>query len=148
MSGIIKNRSVFIRNPNKIKSFLRFTAVIEAITGISLMLVPGLVIHLLLGLSLNGPAATIVTILAGIAVSSVALVCWLLRDKDSARAIMKMVLFYNSAVLLLLLYGAVVYGLNSPGLWLASGFHFIQAIRGIWLMRVGRKKWNTGPAVK
>jgi len=140
MSGIVRNRSAFIRNPTKIKSFLRFTAVIEGLTGISLMLVPGLVIHLLLGLSLSGPAATITTILAGIGVSSIALICWLLRAKDATRSVMKMVLFYNGAVLFLLLYGAVIYGLNSPGLWLASGFHFIQAVRGIRLLRFERKK--------
>jgi hypothetical protein len=144
MPGINKTRSAFIRYPKKIKSFLLFTAIIEALTGISLIVIPSAVIYLLLGLSISGPAPTIAAMLAGIGVSCIAIICWLLKDKDPGRSVMKMVIFYNGAVPILMLYGVIEYGLNSPGLWLVSGFHFIQAVRGFLILRNGQKKLTAG----
>ena len=57
------------------KNVLTFAAVAEAATGLALLIVPSLVVHLLLGEQLTGVAIPVARV-AGIALIALAIACW------------------------------------------------------------------------
>jgi hypothetical protein len=130
-----RKRSAFLRYPQKMKSFLVFTAIVEGLTGLALMGFPSRVVMLLLGSALIGPASFIVSIIAGAAIFSVAIICWLFRENRDASPVIKMLTFYNLSVSIIFLLGVFNYGLNGAVLWLVTGFHLFQAVRGIIIIQ-------------
>jgi hypothetical protein len=72
----------------------------EAGTGVALLLSPSLVAALILGGSLDGPAAPVVARLAGAALLAIGVACWLWREDVPGRASRGLVgalLLYNVA---------------------------------------------------
>ena len=131
MQVMNRKRSAFIRYPKKIKTFLTFTAIVEGFTGLALMCFPSRVVMLLLSSPLVGPASVIASIIAGAAIFSLAIICWLLKENRDALPLIIMLTFYNLSVTFIFLLGVFAYGFNGAVLWLVAGFHLFQAVRGI-----------------
>ena len=94
------------------RTLLTVTALAETGVGLLLLLSPPLVSGLLLGVSLDAPAALIVGRIAGAALVSLGSACWLARDDGPNRArrglVAAMVLYNCAAVAVLAHAGAGV----------------------------------------
>jgi hypothetical protein len=104
-----------------LKLLLAITAVLESATGLGLLLGPAMVARLLLGTTLDAPAAVTVARVAGAALLALGAACWLSRD--NGRALVVAMLFYNVAAVAVLAHGAVGLALSGSGLWPAIGLH-------------------------
>ena len=106
-------------------------AVAELATGIALLIAPSVVVGLLLGATLDYPAAIVVGRVAGAALLAIGLTCWLQRDIGRGAAQMGLLvglLVYNAAVPILLAYTAKVDDTRAIGLWPAVVLHSLVAI--------------------
>jgi|SRR5450432_237655 hypothetical protein len=121
------------------KSFLTYSAIIEAITGLALIFAPSKTILILLKAETNGSLEMTLAMVAGVAIFSLAIFCWLIRRHSSALLAIKSMSFYNFAVAAILLYATLGLGFTGPALWLVIVFHFIQTAIGILLIN---KKQN------
>jgi hypothetical protein len=104
-----------------LKLLLAFTAVLEGATGLGLLVAPAMLARLLLGATLDAPAAVTVARIAGAALLALGLACWLVRDHG--RALVVAMLFYNVVAVVLLAHAAVGLALSGIGLWPAIGLH-------------------------
>jgi hypothetical protein len=86
-----------------VKSLLKVTAIIEALTGLALVGAPSLVASVLLNVALEEFGALIVARITGFALCSLAIACWQARN-NSSPAIAQAMLFYNVSVAVPLLY--------------------------------------------
>lgn len=108
------------------KNLLVLTAAAEAATGLALLGLPPLVASLLLGASLDTPAALVVARVAGAALLSLGVACWLARNDAHSRAgrgLIAALLLYNAAVAALLAYAALGFSLSGIALWPAVALH-------------------------
>ena len=104
------------------KSLLTITALLEGATGLALAIVPSLVVSILLRTALTDPAAILIGRLAGAALLTIAIACWLSR-KDSQSSVMVRAMFgYNIFSITLLVYAASGQRVG-PALWLAVILH-------------------------
>jgi hypothetical protein len=88
------------------KYLLIIIALFEATTGIGLIVIPSTVVSILIGVSLNEPAAILLAHLTGVALITVGIACWLARELDqSARIMVKSMFIYNLSAALFLWYG-------------------------------------------
>jgi len=116
---------------NAMKSLLNITALVEAATGLALLLSPSLPVLLLLGASLDAPAALTVARVAGAALLALGVACWLARNDEQSRAARGLVpamLLYNVATVLLLASAGIGSELRGVGLWPAVVLHAALAI--------------------
>lgn len=114
------------------KTLLIVTAMIEAATGLALVASPSVPISLLLGGSLDTPSALVVARVAGAALLSLGVACWLARNDESSRAAAGLVTamtLYNAAAVAVLAYAGIGAGLSGAGLWPAVLLH---AALGVW----------------
>jgi hypothetical protein len=105
---------------------LGVTAIVELTTAAALLAVPSPVVRLLLGVGLDSPAANVVARIAGAALLSIGLTCWLARsspDGASHNGQVAGLLAYNVAVTSLLVLAATVEHLRGIGLWPAAALH-------------------------
>ena len=118
---------------------LTLTAIIEAPTGLALLVVPSVVVRLLLGSPLETSAAVTLGRVAGAALLALGVACWLARDdahSQAARGLVGAMVLYNVGAVLIL--GAVGIGSQLVGLvlWPAVALH---AAMTVWcLMSLGR----------
>jgi hypothetical protein len=122
------------------KSLLTVTALIETSTGLALLLSPPLVAGLLLGASPDEPVSLVVSRVAGAALLSLGIGCWLARDDGSSRAgrgLVAAMLFYNSATVAVLAYAAAGAGLAGALLWPTVVLHALLAAWCIACLRAG-----------
>lgn len=99
------------------KLLLTLTAVFEALTGIGLIVFPSMVISLLIGTLPDGAVVVTLARIAGAALISLAIACWLPRNNAAATGIVKAMLFYNLAAAASLLYASIGDKLSGAGLW-------------------------------
>jgi hypothetical protein len=110
---------------------LTLTAIIEAPTGLALLVVPSIVVRLLLGSPLETSAAATLGRVAGAALLALGVACWLARDDADSRAarglVGAMVLYNVGAVLIL---GVVGIGSQHVGLvlWPAVALHAAMTV--------------------
>jgi hypothetical protein len=110
------------------KTFLSYTAVIEALTGIGLIFAPSRVAAILLNTALNNSLEKILAMVAGGAISTLALGVWIARSEANPSTIVKMLIFYNAAISVVLLYGILSLGFAGTILWAVIIFHLIQSV--------------------
>ena len=103
------------------KKLLVITAAIEAGTGLGLLIVPSVVAQVLLGVTLDAPAAVTVARVAGAGLLALGIACWLARN--NGRTLVVAMLFYNVAAVAILAYAAIGLDLIGIGLWPAVGLH-------------------------
>jgi hypothetical protein len=108
----------------KMKSILTITALIEGVTGLALAIMPSLVVTILLGTSLRDLSAILIARLAGAALITIAIACWLSRSSTQSAVIVKAMLGYNVFSIVLLAYAVLVERISGPGLWPAVLLHF------------------------
>lgn len=108
------------------KKLLAITAIIEAGTGLALLAAPAVLAQLLLGGTLDAPAAVTVARVAGAALLALGIACWLARD--DGRALVVAILFYNLVAVAILTYAAVGLALSGIGLWPAIVLHIVMAL--------------------
>ena len=126
------------------KNLLTVTAGIEAATGLALLGLPSLVVSLLLGGSLDTPAALVVARVTGAALLSLGVACWLARNDEKSRAAVGVVtamLMYNVAAVAVLAYAGIGLGLSGIGLWPAVLLH---AALAAWCIACLRNKRVNG----
>lgn len=110
-----------------LKKILIATTIFEGMTGLLLMATPLSASSMLLGAeSLDAVAITIVRI-TGAAILSIAMICWVCRQKDSALNVVKVMLFYNIAVASVLIYTKLNLDLKGVGLLSATAIHLFLA---------------------
>jgi hypothetical protein len=113
------------------KNLLTLTAVLEAGTGLLLVGFPSLVATLLFGSTLDAPVALTVARVAGVALLTLGVACWLARDDGQSRAamgVMGAMVLYNVAIATVLVYAAIGLGLSSVGLWPVVLLHAVMAV--------------------
>lgn len=112
------------------RTLLIVTALIEVGTGVALLAVPSLTVELLLGEGLMSLQSLLVARVAGVALISVGVACWLGRTSESHAqlGLVAGLLIYNLAVPILLLHGWIASGMRGIGLWPASLLHTGLAI--------------------
>lgn len=112
MSNIARNKPI--------KKVLIFAAVVEAVTGLTMLIAPSLVGQLLLGDKLAG-AAILVARVTGIALIGLGVACW------PGPPVVGMFV-YSAVVTLYLFYVGFVVGLTGVLLWPAVALHLLLSI--------------------
>ena len=128
------------------KSLLIVTAVAEAATGLALLGLPSLVVSILLGGSLDAPAALVVARVGGAALLSIGVACWLARNDQQSRAatgLIAALLLYNAAVVAIFIYAGIGLGLFGIGLWPAVVLHGALAVWCVACLRTRQMNPST-----
>ncbi len=102
------------------KLLLMVTALLEAVVGLGLLVMPSAVVSILLGVPLDTPGGLVAGRMAGAALVAIAVACWQARngERDSpATGVVEAILFYNFAAAFVLVYAGVRLGLRSAVLW-------------------------------
>jgi hypothetical protein len=113
------------------RKLLIVIALAETPIGLLLLLSPEPVAGLLLGGSLDAPAASIVGRIAGAALLSLGVACWLARDDGPSlakRGLIAAMLLYNCAAVAVLAHAGAVVGLVGVLLWPAVAVHAALAV--------------------
>jgi hypothetical protein len=114
------------------KTLLTVTAAIEVMTGLVLIAFPSMLVMILLGSSLDGPAALTIARIAGVAILTLGSACWLSRNDSqgkNARRLVTALAIYNIGTIIVLIYAGLGLGLSCFGLW---GVVMIHAVMGVW----------------
>ena len=120
------------------KPILTITALIEGVTGLALAIMPSFVVSILLGTSLTDISAILIARLAGVALITIAIACWLSRSNTQSAVIVKAMLAYNVFSIVLLVYAVLVEQISGPGLWAAVLLHFGLLVWCLSLLRQSR----------
>ena len=113
------------------RTLLIVTALLEATTGVALAASPSRLVSLLIGSPLDMRPGSVVVRLAGTALLTLGLVCWLARNDQQNRVTagpVAAMLFYNIAAATLLAYARLGLGLSGIGLWPAVVLHAALAL--------------------
>src|SRR3972149_1801250 len=105
---------------------LIMTALLETVTGVALLTSPSVPASLLLGASLDSTPGLTVARVAGAALLSLGLACWLARDDgqgQAGRAVVTAMLVYNVAVAAVLAHASLGLSVTGALLWPAVGLH-------------------------
>ena len=119
-------------------SLLVVTALLEGVTGLALLARPSRLTTLLLGSSLDAPAALTLARVAGVALVALALTCWLARHDGQRRAaggLVAALALYNAGVAIVLAYASIGLALFGLGLWPTVLFH---AGMTVWCLKNSR----------
>jgi hypothetical protein len=111
-----------------LKKILAFAAIVEAGTGLLLLLDPAIVVRLLLGAEVSG-VAILLGRCFGIALLALAIACWPGRQHvDGGRAAFAGMLVYNALIALFLAWLGAVTRMGGLLLWPAAVLHAVVAL--------------------
>ena len=105
------------------KSLLTVTALVEGATGLTLAIVPSMLVSILFGTSLENSSSILIGRLAGSALVTIAIACWLSQSDMQSSVMVKAMLGYNIFSTTLLVYAVLVEKISGPGLWPAVLLH-------------------------
>ena len=94
------------------RTLLVFTAFLEILTGLGLLLAPALIIRILLGADIQDPVVFTITRVGGSAILSIGIVCWMARNAPQSTAVKALtsgLFVYNLAVFTVLALSGVNY---------------------------------------
>ena len=117
------------------------TAILEAGTGLALILSPSAPTAILVDASIDTAGGLVVSRIAGAALFSLGLACWFARDDGQSRAAIGLVsamLLYNVASVGVFLYAGMGLGLSGIGLWPAVLLHTVLAVWCLACLRINR----------
>ena len=123
------------------KLLLIISAVLEAVIGLALLVLPSLTVSMLAGVPLDTPAGLVVGRIAGAALVALAIACWQAKNGErgsTATGVVEAMLFYNFAATAVLAYAGVRLELRSKSLWPAILVHFglgVWCLLNRWLTR-------------
>jgi len=120
------------------QKLLIVTALAETGAAVMLLVSPPLVVALLLGASLDAPAALVVARVAGAALLSLGCACWLARN-DAVPALVAAMLLYNGVSVAVLAYAAAGARLVGVLTWPAVALHAALAAWCIACLLSGRR---------
>ena len=113
------------------KLFLSVTAVVEAATGLCLLILPAVLFAVLLGLDHATVDVIFIGRLAGAALLAIGIASWVARTDTRTPAqigLLAGILSYNAAATLLLAYAGAVLKMMGVLLWPAVAIHAILAV--------------------
>jgi hypothetical protein len=122
-----------------LKTLLIVKSAVELLAGLALALFPSAVVPLITGSPLDVPSGIVVGRLAGAALFALGIACWLARDDGRSRAAAALIgalLFYDAAVVIILLSARFGAELSGVLLWPAVSLH---SGLGIWSLLCLRK---------
>ena len=108
------------------KFLLIIAAVIEAVAGVALLLIPSVAVSALLGAPLDTPTGLVAARIAGAALVALAIACWQARNGERgspATGVIEAMSFYNFAAAMVLVYAGIRLDLRSALLWPAIVLH-------------------------
>ena len=117
---------------------LAVTALLEGVTGLALVALPSRLAALLLGSSLEAPAAVTLARVAGMALVALAVTCWLARhdgQSRAARGLVAAMALYHTGVAVVLAHAGIGLALAGWGLWPTALFH---AAMTVWCLKTSR----------
>ena len=126
--------------PGTMKTLLTITGVLEATLGLALVAWPSAPVAVILGSSLDTPAAVTISQVAGAALLALGVACWLASNDVQSRAasgLIAAMLLYNAAVVVLLTRAGIASGLVGIGLWPGVILHLAM---GVWCVACLRVK--------
>ena len=115
----------------KTKPLFIATTVIEAGTGLALLVSPALLASILIGAPFDTPADSVVGRIGGAALLALGIACWLARDDGQSRAgrgVIAAMLLYNVGAVTVLAYAGIGLRLSGVGLWPAVVLHAAMAV--------------------
>lgn len=127
------------------KKLLITTAVIELGAGLILAALPSVAVRFLLGSPLESPIGLTTGRVAGVAIVTLGVACWVaLRDEHSQATIglVAALLFYNIAVATVLVAARFEFGLQGVGLWPGAGLHLAMTLWCVACLRSRSAKQN------
>ncbi len=117
------------------KSFLTITALFEGATGLALAIMPSMVVSQLLGTPLTDESSVLLARLAGGALITIAIACWLFRNHPKSIGLVLAMLVYNLFSTILLAYAGFVTKISGPGLWPAAAVHVGLLVWCVFLIK-------------
>lgn len=123
------------------KAFLIVSAVLESATGLALLASPAVVVSLLVGAPLEGHGGLVAARVAGTALLSLGIACWIARATPSsfvARALLTALLVYNAGTAAILVHAALGLGRSGVGTWPTVLLHTTLALWCAACLRDGR----------
>jgi hypothetical protein len=115
----------------QLRSLFIVTAILEAGTGLALVLSPSTPAAILVGASLDTGSGLVVARIAGAALLSLGVACWFGRDDGqsrTAKGLVTAMLLYNVGAVGAFLYAGLGLELTGIGLWPAALLHTGLAI--------------------
>lgn len=123
------------------KLLLIIAAVIEAVAGLALLLIPTFAVSALLGAPLDTATGLAAARIAGAALGALAIACWQARNGERgspATGVVEAMSFYNFAAAMVLVYAGIRLELRSALLWPAIVLHLclgVWCVSNLWFTR-------------
>ena len=123
------------------KLLLIIAAVIEAVAGVTLLLMPAVAVSALLGAALDTATGLVAGRIAGAALVALAIACWQARNGERgspATGVVEAMSFYNFAAAMVLVYAGIRLDLRSALLWPAIVLHLgvgVWCVSSLWFTR-------------
>jgi hypothetical protein len=123
------------------KLLLIIAAVLEAATGLALLVMPTVAVSMLLGVPLDTSAGLVAGRIAGAALVALAIACWQARNGERgspSTGVVEAMLFYNFAAAMVLVYAGIRLDLHSALLLPAIVLHFCLGgwcVLNLWFNR-------------
>jgi hypothetical protein len=125
----------------KIKPLFVVAAVLEASAGVALAAWPAAVVALVFGSPLSTDVGVAIGRIAGVALLSLGVACWLSRNDEHSRAatgLIRALLLYNGAAVAVLAHAGMVSGLLGVALWPGLILHVALVLWCIASLRMSR----------